>query len=493
MQELPLFLNLSAKPCLLIGGGDGARHKLNLLLEAKANVTVVSLEFSLSFQQYVDNYFEGYVDNKITAENKDNKISSSYNNQNSNGQIRLIKESFCLRKIASEQYFLIVDASESLVINEQLHQWAQANNQLLNVVDRLGFGNASFGSIIDRTPLTIAISSGGKAPMLARQIREKIEAFISPKYGDLAALVQKFRYRVNKQLPELKERRRFWDNHLHGHVGELIFNGRQVKAETFLTQSINGLENNQQIKRGEVFLVGSGPGNPDLVTIRGLRLMQQADIVIYDRLICDDILRLVRREAEQIQVGKNRNKYGITKRNVTEKLISLANQGLNVLRLKEGDPFMFGNGGEELELLAANDVDFQIVPGISAASGCASYAGIPLTHKDIAQSVRFITGHKRDDKLNLNWAELVKERQTLVFFMGLNGLEMICSQLIAFGMAAQTPAALIERGTMPNQRLFIATIADLAEKVRSENAQAPTLIIVGKVVDLHQKLNWFGN
>ena len=467
MHALPLFLQLQNKPCLLIGGSDAAAHKLNLLLKAGAKVTLLAPTLSPAMQQYVDDY----------------------------PAIIHIVKTFTSQYLQVGLYLLIVDASECSDTNQQVSSWADKHNQLLNTVDRRGFGNSSFAAIVDRWPLTIAISSAGKSPMLARLLRERLETLIPEQYGDLANLVSNWRQRVNQLFPDLKMRRRFWDKQLHGLVGEQVLKGNLAEAEQQLKSQIDSADNsqplNQSLQEGEVFLVGAGPGDPELLTIKALRLMQQADVVLYDRLVSDEVLGKVRREAEKIYVGKNRNQYSITQDNINQYLRDYAQQGLQVLRLKGGDPFIFGRGGEELSYLAQHNVAFQVVPGITAASGCASYAGIPLTHRDHAQSVRFITGHRHNGQLNLNWKEFVEDNQTLVFYMGLNGLETICQQLIHYGMREDMPIALIEKGTSKQQRSFISTLTELPLKVREAQAEAPTLIIVGEVVNLHKQLKWY--
>ncbi len=347
---------------------------------------------------------------------------------------------------------------------------------------------AIFPSIVDRSPIQIAISTGGAAPVLARLLRGRLESLLPAAYGKLAALSARFRDRVKRAIPDENRRRAFWESVFEGRVAEAIYSGRETEAEQLLESSLEG---DQPPTTGEVYLVGGGPGDPDLLTFRALRLMQQADIVLYDRLVSREVLDLVRRDAERLYVGKRAGDHPVIQSNINDKLVEFARAGRRVLRLKGGDPFIFGRGGEEIEHLAEHGIPFQVVPGITAAAGCAVYAGIPLTHRDHAQSVRFITGHQRDGHLELDWNSLVTRGETLVFYMGLTGLDTICRQLIEHGMAVDTPAALVEKGTTRNQRVFIASLADLPEQVRAGEARAPTIIIVGGVVTLHDKLNWF--
>jgi uroporphyrin-III C-methyltransferase/precorrin-2 dehydrogenase/sirohydrochlorin ferrochelatase len=276
---------------------------------------------------------------------------------------------------------------------------------------------------------------------------------------------------------------------LQGPAAELVLNGQEEAAEKIIATEI--AREDQSITQGEVYLVGGGPGDPELLTLRALRLMQQADVVLYDRLVSDGVMELVRRDAERIYVGKRRSEHAMQQENINQLLVDLAKQGKRVLRLKGGDPFIFGRGGEEIELLAQNHIPFQVVPGITAASGCAAYAGIPLTHRDYAQSVRFVTGHLKSNDPNVQWPELANPTQTIVFYMGLLGLRDICESLVAHGRAATTPVALIERGTTQQQRVLIADLATIADVVASQEVHAPTLFIVGDVVKLHENLKWF--
>ena len=348
--------------------------------------------------------------------------------------------------------------------------------------------NGRIPAIVDRDPLMIAVSSGGEAPVLARMLRAKIETLIPTAYGSLAALASRFRTRVKERFVDLDQRRYFWEKAFSGPAAELALNNQAERAAQVLEQQ---LAEPDAAKQGEVYLVGGGPGDPELLTLRALRLMQQADVVLYDRLVSAGVMELVRRDADRIYVGKQRDKHAVPQGEINQLLVDLAQQGKRVLRLKGGDPFIFGRGGEEIELLSESGIAFQVVPGITAASGCAAYAGIPLTHRDHAQSVRFITGHLRDHSINLPWAEFLEPSQTLVFYMGLKGLPSICRALIEHGRDAQTPAALVERGTTQEQRVFTGNLTTLPDLIANSQVHAPTLLIIGSVVELHSKLKWF--
>ncbi|MFA5493815.1 MAG: siroheme synthase CysG [Porticoccaceae bacterium] len=458
MDYLPLFHNLQGRKCLVVGGGETALRKVRPLLEAGARVKVVAPEIRDSLRELADS-----------------------------GAIQVACKTFHPDDMAGVA--LVVAATSDAQVNLQVSRWARERDILVNVVDNPALCSVIFPAIIDRSPVQIAVSTGGSGPVLARLLRGRLEAMLPGNFGNLARLAARFRARVKEKIPGENERRAFWEDLFEGRIAELVLADREREAEAALEAVLDGAQGQSP---GEVYLVGGGPGDPDLLTFRALRLMQRADIVLYDRLVSKDVLNLVRRDAERIYVGKTAGDHPVTQDNINRKLVEFARQGHRVLRLKGGDPFIFGRGGEEIEHLAEHGVPFQVVPGITAASGCASYAGIPLTHRDHAQSVRFIAGHRQDDQLNLPWRELAAPGQTLVFYMGLNGLETICNQLVAHGMGADMPAALIEKGTTARQRVFVGTLADLPQKVRDGGARAPTLIIVGRVVSLHGKLHWFG-
>lgn len=458
MDYFPVFLDLKQRRCLLVGGGDVATRKGRLLTKAGAVLRIVAPEVSTELRE-------------LAAKNDGEIIEREYQNTD------------------VENCVIVVAATDDEKLNEKISQDAKTKNIPVNVVDSPALCTFITPAIIDRSPLVIAVSSGGESPVLARLIRAKLETLIPANYGRLAKIASEWRDRVKARFTDTDSRRRFWEKILQGPASELVLNGQDAEAEKIIATEIS--KTDDSLTQGEVYLVGGGPGDPELLTLRALRLMQQADVVLYDRLVSDGVMELVRRDAERIYVGKRRNEHVMQQENINQLLVDLAKQGKRVLRLKGGDPFIFGRGGEEIELLAQNNIPFQVVPGITAASGCAAYAGIPLTHRDYAQSVRFVTGHLKDDSINVQWPELANPTQTIVFYMGLVGLKDICESLIAHGRAPATPVALIERGTTQQQRVLIADLASIAEVVAAQEVHAPTLFIVGDVVRLHENLKWF--
>ena len=458
MEYLPIFVQIKNRPCLVVGGGSIAARKVALLRKAQADVTVVSPELCAELKQL-----------------------------NEDGLIQHIGRKF--EDSDLESCVLVIAATDTRAVNERVSQLANQLRLPVNVVDNPDLCSFIMPSIIDRSPVVIAISTGGSSPVLARLIRTKLEGSIPAAYGRLATLVEGFRDKVKKAFPNVESRRGFWENILEGSVAELVFTGHEDDAEKLLDKAIDEQAANPEMP-GEVFLVGAGPGDPDLLTFRALRLMQQADVVVYDRLVSPAIMEMVRRDAEIVYVGKERDKHTMQQENINQLLVRLAKEGKRVLRLKGGDPFIFGRGGEEIELLAQSGIAFQVVPGITAANGCSAYAGIPLTHRDYAQSCVFVTGHLKDGSVDLNWKALAHPNQTVVFYMGLHGAPTLCKEMVAHGLPATTPVALVEQGTTPQQRVLIATLDTLLDVIKNEDIKPPTLIIVGDVVTLHDKLKW---
>ena len=384
---------------------------------------------------------------------------------------------------------LVVAATDDGIVNRAVHDAAVAANLPVNVVDQLDLCTYIVPSIVDRSPLVIALSSGGSAPVLLRRLRTRLEAELPAAYGRLAALAGEARSAVKAAFSDPDARRRFWERTLDGPIAEAVLSGREEEANRLLQTAI-AAGPDADLTRGEVWLVGAGPGDPDLLTLAALRLMQEADVVYYDNLVSAGVLDLVRRDARRVYVGKRRGEHAVPQDRINALLAEEAQNGQRALRLKGGDPFTFGRGGEEIATLAEEGISFRVVPGITAANGCAAYAGIPLTHRDHAQSVRFVTGHLKEGVVNLSWPELADPRQTLVVYMGLVALEEICAQLIHHGRAPETPVALVESGTLPDQRVIVGDLSTIGERVRSAGAKAPTLLIIGEVVSLRANLAW---
>lgn len=458
MQALPIFFNISNRLCLVIGGGDIATRKVNMLLKANGQIRLVSPSVCAELQAMI-------------AANKIQHLEAEFESSQLEGAC------------------LVIAATDDEAVNEAVFLAAKAQNIPVNVVDAPALCTFTMGSIIDRSPIVIAVSSEGNAPVLARYIRTKIETMLPSAYGRIAAIAGEFRDQVKDKFNSVQARRIFWEEILQGPFVERVLSGQEQAAKDYLQDTLKNADTTK--KRGEVFLVGGGPGDPDLLTFRALRLMQQCDVCVYDKLVSPEVMELVRRDAELIYVGKARDQHTMPQEEINDLLAKLALEGKRVLRLKGGDPFIFGRGGEEIETLMQHDVPFQVVPGITAASGVSSYAGIPLTHRDYAQSCLFITGHLKDGSVDLDWEAMVRPNQTLVIYMGLIGLPTICEQLIARGISANMPIAVVQQGTTQRQRVLTGTLLDMAEKVEHAQLKAPCLIIIGEVVLLREKLNWF--
>ena len=459
MSYLPLFIETTGKKCLIVGGGKVASRKLIPILKTKMKVTLISPEvieeIELNFQK--------------------------------NKNLKIIKRKFEPEDI--EGQFLIIAATNEKTTNQKIAKLSKDNNILVNMAEDSLSGNTLIPSVVDRDPIKIAVSSGAASPILTRLVKTKLETVIPYSFSKLADIMMEYRDVVKKNFLKISDRRKFWEVFLDGPVSEMVLSGHIDKAKKALDESLK--ENKFLEKTGEVYLVGAGPGDPELLSFKALRLMQKADIVIYDRLVSRPIMNLIRQDAEKIYVGKQRADHAMPQENINELLARLALEGKKVLRLKGGDPFIFGRGGEEIESLIKDDIPFQIVPGITAASGCASYAGIPLTHRDYSQACIFVTGHLRDGTVNLNWKMLAHDKQTLIFYMGMHGSKIICEELIKHGLKKQTPAALIVKGTTEDQEVIIGDLESMPEIILKNKIIPPTLLIIGDVVKLHNKLKWF--
>ncbi|AUV14335.1 MULTISPECIES: siroheme synthase CysG [Aeromonas] len=456
MDYLPIFCRLDNKPVLLVGGGEVAERKARLLLDAGAQLTVVAPELDPELAELA-----------------------------ANGSIEWLAGEFAPPQLTGK--WLVVAATDRREVNALVYQSANQARIFANVVDDPKRSSFIMPSIIDRSPLMVAISSGGKAPVLARLLREKLEALLPQHLGAVATFAGSLRERVKARFATMGERRRFWERLLGtDRLGQALARGDSASAN----QLADNLFADESQTGGEVVLVGAGPGDPGLLTLHALRQMQQADVVVYDRLVSHEVMALVRRDAKRIFVGKQAGNHCVPQEGINQLLLEEAKKGQRVVRLKGGDPFIFGRGGEELETLVGSGIGFQVVPGITAASGCAAYAGIPLTHRDHAQSVRFVTAHGKGGAQDLDWPLLAKDRQTLVFYMGLSSCATIREQLLAHGKAGDTPVALIERGTQPSQRVIRGTLDQLP--ALAVGVESPALIMVGSVVTLADQLAWFG-
>lgn len=456
MEIFPISLKLQQQRCLIVGGGRIAYRKAVLLHKAGAIIDVVAPEIDANLLEIVEQSSGQFLQHPFT----ENDLLHPYR--------------------------LVIAATNVPNVNHRVFTLGEQHNLLVNSVDDIPHCRFMMPAIIDRSPLVVSVASNGASPVLSRQLRTQIEALLPHALGKLAQFSGHWRKQVKEKIPNPDQRRVFWEDLYASPLKEQVFNDNLDVADQMLQQALA----EWTAPKGEVYLVGAGPGDPELLTLKALRLMQQADVVIYDRLVSKPILELCRRDAEKVYVGKARSNHSVPQDGINALLVQYAQQGKRVCRLKGGDPFIFGRGGEEIQELFAAGVPFQVVPGITAASGCSAYAGIPLTHRDYAQSVRFLTGHLKEGSPELPWNELVYENQTLVLYMGLVGLEKISQELIAHGQRPDMPVALISKGTTPEQKVLVGTLADIASKVTQYEIHAPTLTIIGEVVRLREQLQW---
>jgi uroporphyrin-III C-methyltransferase/precorrin-2 dehydrogenase/sirohydrochlorin ferrochelatase len=458
VDQLPIFFQIEGKRVAVAGGGAVAARRAELALRAGARVSVYAGTLGDDFRVPASRDGFKHVARTVTL-----------------SDIQGCALAFC--------------ATGDPAFDREVAGLARQARVPVNVADTPELCDFIMPSIVDRDPLVIAISTGGASPVFARMIRARLESVIPAAYGRLVSLVGAYRARLGAALADGAARRRFWERVLEGRVADGFLSGHETEAradlERALANAAGGEENEPQ---GEVYLVGAGPGDPDLLTFRALRLMQRADVVLYDRLLPHGILNLVRREAEHIYVGKRPDDHTLPQEAITAKLIALAKQGKRVLRLKGGDPFMFGRGGEEIEACIAAGIPVQVVPGVTAATGCAAYAGIPLTHRDHAQACVFVTGHSRGDGLSLDWTALIQPRQTVAIYMGLGKLGALMQEFVAHGGDPKLPAAIVDNGTRPNQRVVTGTAETIAEAAGKANLHGPAIVILGTVVSLRGKL-----
>jgi len=483
MNTFPLFFKLEGRKVLIVGGGEVALRKADLLSRAGACITILAPDISHELQA-------------LLTDDKHQFIYENYN----------------------KRYMLgarvIIAATDDETLNHEIHADATELNIPVNVVDTPPLCDFIFPAIIDRNPIVIGISSNGKAPVLARLLRARLETLIPQGYGKLAKLAGDFRSEVKAKIPTLTGRRQFWERAFEGQVSQLMFAGNETEATAQLqadldstaaaihdkthsdtpvntTPTLSDDSDNKAPPVGEVYIVGAGPGDPELLTFKALRLMQQADIVYYDALVSPQVLDLCRRDSDKVFVGKKRSNHTVAQLGINELLVNSAKEGRRVVRLKGGDPFIFGRGGEEIESLRSNNVPYQVVPGITAANAAASYAGIPLTHRDHSQSVRFVTGFLKAGAPNSNFKNFLNTDETIVFYMGLHSLARLTEGLVDAGRSADTPIAIVSNASMPNQQVLTGTLATIVAKQEDAQLLTPALLIMGDVVSLHHDLAWY--
>jgi uroporphyrin-III C-methyltransferase/precorrin-2 dehydrogenase/sirohydrochlorin ferrochelatase len=453
----PLFARLDSLPVLVVGGGVVAQRKTRALLEAGARVTVGAPELTPALSQW-----------------------------QADGSITCITGDFDERWL--DAAWLVIAATDDRDVNQRVSAAATARRMFVNVVDDAELSTFQVPAVIDRAPLQVAISSAGAAPMLARRLRERLETLLDPALGPLAALLERARQRIRARLNEPALRRAFYDRVVDSGVLELLRASRVDDAEA----ALDALLASAPMSAPSVVLVGAGPGDPSLLTLAALRALNQADVILHDRLVSPAILDLARRDAERIEVGKQAGNHHVSQDRIHALLLEHAQAGRRVVRLKGGDPFVFGRGGEELEFLRDHGVPYQVIPGVTAALACAAYAGVPLTHRDHAQSVRFVTAHAQDSLGALDWKSLAAPRQTLAVYMGVAQIGALQTGLLTAGASRRTPVAMIENGTRGEQRIVVTTLSHLQRSAARHAVKSPALLIVGNVAALATRLHWFG-
>ena len=450
MRRFPAFIDLKTRPAVIVGGGAAALAKARLLLAAGARPTLIWPEF----EEQTRAALEGEAMLAARA-----PTPGDFN--------------------GARLAFIAVDAREDA---EKLANMARKAGALVNVVDRPELCDFTTPSIVDRGALTVAISTDGAAPVLGRKLRADIEAMLPARAGALADFAARYRDAVKARFDQ-SDRRRFWETFFNGPIAARVLAGEEAGAREAMIEAINRPPKEQP--KGVVHIVGAGPGDPELLTLKALRLLQTADVILYDRLVSDEILALARRDAERVYVGKAKARHAAPQSEIESKMIALARDGKTVVRLKGGDPFVFGRGGEELDAVRKAGIDAFVTPGITAATGGAAAAGMALTHRDFSQSVTFVTGHAKDDKdPELDWAALAALKNTLVVYMGVGKAASIAANLVRHGRAPSTPVAVIENATRSDQLIVKGALGELPALIAAGGVKGPALIVIGEVAAL---------
>lgn len=461
MDYLPIFTNIKAQPCLIVGGGAVAARKADLFIKAGAKVTVIAPELKTEMQFH-----------------------------RSHGKIEWLETVFSesvMHQVAKPK--LVISATDDEAVNVAVYQYCQQHDIPVNVADQTDYCDFILPAIVDRDPMIVAVSTGGRSPVLARVMKARLETMIPQGFSKLADLVGRYRQKVKDAITDLDGRKAFWESLLDGLFIDKVVGGKLNEAEAQLAQKIEQVRaGGQAIPTGEVYLIGAGPGDPELMTFKALRLLQQADVVLYDRLVAPEIIEMARREAERIYVGKKDKEHAMPQENISQLMADLALEGKRVARLKGGDPYIFGRGAEEAEVLVKHGVPFQVVPGITAAAGCSAYADFPLTHREFSQSVALVTGHQQAGAKEIDYARLAHSGDTMVFYMGVKNVVKIQAGLLAHGMAASTPCAIIENGTRVNQKVTVTDLGRLASVIEQQHIKPPALLVVGEVISVRERL-----
>jgi uroporphyrin-III C-methyltransferase / precorrin-2 dehydrogenase / sirohydrochlorin ferrochelatase len=475
----PAFLDLRGRAVLVVGGGAVAKRKISALLDAGAEVRVGAPELDPELSTWA-----------------------------AAGRLHYLSGCFVPEWL--DAVWLVIAATDDPEVNRQVADAGTARRLWVNSVDDIANSSFQVPARIERGPLQIAISSGGGAPMLARQLRERLETELDPSLGTLASLLLRHRHRIRESVPDLGARRQFFAGILAGDLPRLLRSGQTAQGEAELLRAITEAAGGSSEKHGDtsttspldhnirhsatgsVVLVGAGPGDPGLLTLRGLRALNEADVILHDRLVSAEVLELARRDAERIEVAKEAGHHRTTQEQIHALMLKHARAGHRVVRLKGGDGFIFGRGGEELEFLREHDIAYEVVPGITAALACAAYAGVPLTHRDHAQSLLLATAHAKGEDDSLDWQALAQPGQTLALYMGVAGTARIRDRLIAHGRSADTPFAIIENGSRTEQRVIVGRLADLPDHARLHEVKSPALLLIGEVAALAERLHWFG-